>query len=69
MHFRATDYLKTTPVKPLPTRSEQLKALEDEIYDVLVIGGGSTGAGCALDSVSRDIYVIKSIKKIFKLKI
>ncbi|EFX67792.1 hypothetical protein DAPPUDRAFT_330721 [Daphnia pulex] len=55
LHFRDADYLKTKPVKPLPTRSEQLKALEDEIYDVLVIGGGATGAGCALDSVSRGL--------------
>ena len=49
----AADHLKARPTKPFPTRSEQLKALEDEVYDVLVIGGGATGAGCALDSVSR----------------
>lgn len=54
-HVLAADNLKSRPTKPLPTRSEQLKALEDEVYDVLVIGGGATGAGCALDSVSRGI--------------
>jgi alkyl hydroperoxide reductase subunit AhpF len=54
-HVHAGDSLKARPNKPFPTRSEQLKALEDEVYDVLVIGGGATGAGCALDSVSRGI--------------
>ncbi|KZS19393.1 glycerol-3-phosphate dehydrogenase, mitochondrial isoform X2 [Daphnia magna] len=54
-HVLAADNLKSRPTKPLPTRSEQLKALEDEVYDVLVIGGGATGAGCALDSVSRGL--------------
>jgi len=42
--------------KNLPTRSEQLKSLrEQEEFDVLVIGGGATGAGCALDSISRGL--------------
>lgn len=49
----AADHLKARPTKPLPSRTEQLKALEEEEYDVLVIGGGATGSGCALDSVSR----------------
>lgn len=49
----AADHLKSRPTKPLPSRSEQLKALQTEDYDVLVIGGGATGTGCALDSVSR----------------
>ncbi|XP_046444457.1 glycerol-3-phosphate dehydrogenase, mitochondrial-like isoform X1 [Daphnia pulex] len=55
LHVHAGDSLKARPNKPFPTRSEQLKALEDEVYDVLVIGGGATGAGCALDSVSRGL--------------
>ena len=46
----AGDHLKARPNKPLPTRSEQLKALEDEVYDVLVIGGGATGSGIANSS-------------------
>jgi glycerol-3-phosphate dehydrogenase len=54
-HVHAGDSLKARPNKPFPTRSEQMKALEDEVYDVLVIGGGATEAGCALDSVSRGI--------------
>ena len=35
---------------PLLTRKEQLTNLKETEYDVLVIGGGATGAGCALDS-------------------
>lgn len=59
----AADHLKARPTKPLPSRSEQLKALEDEVYDVLVVGGGATGAGCALDSVSRGIICIFTLAK------
>lgn len=33
-----------------------MKALQSgEQYDVLIIGGGATGAGCALDSVTRGL--------------
>lgn len=38
---------------PLPTREDMLKSLETEDYDVLVIGGGATGTGVALDATSR----------------
>ncbi|XP_041980743.1 glycerol-3-phosphate dehydrogenase, mitochondrial isoform X2 [Aricia agestis] len=42
--------------RPLPPRSEQVKALQaGHTYDVLIIGGGATGAGCALDSVTRGL--------------
>ena len=35
-------------------RSEQLKALENEIlWDIIVIGGGATGVGTALDAAAR----------------
>lgn len=54
----AADHLKARPTKPLPTRSEQLKSLQDEEFDVLVVGGGATGAGCALDSVSRGMFYL-----------
>ncbi|XP_039266240.2 glycerol-3-phosphate dehydrogenase, mitochondrial-like isoform X1 [Styela clava] len=41
---------------PLPSRAAQLKALEcTKEFDVLVIGGGATGCGVALDSVSRGL--------------
>lgn len=41
---------------PLPTRNEQLKALQSvKDFDILVIGGGATGSGVALDSISRGL--------------
>lgn len=39
--------------RSLPHRSDQIKSLQNESFDVLIIGGGATGAGCALDAVSR----------------
>jgi glycerol-3-phosphate dehydrogenase len=40
----------------IPTRSEQLTSLQsNEEYDVLVIGGGATGVGVALDAVTRGL--------------
>lgn len=42
--------------RTLPTRDEQIKSLQtEESFDVLIIGGGATGAGCALDSVTRGL--------------
>lgn len=42
---------------PLPTRKELLgrlaKAGKDNPFDVLIIGGGATGTGCALDAATR----------------
>lgn len=42
----------------LPSRAEQIKRLSstspDDPYDILVIGGGATGAGIAFDAASRD---------------
>lgn len=39
--------------RALPTRSECIKSLKSESFDVVIIGGGATGAGCALDAVTR----------------
>lgn len=40
--------------RKLPPRSEQMQVLQSgEEYDVLVIGGGATGAGVALDAITR----------------
>lgn len=40
----------------VPSRESQLKALQETPeYDVLIIGGGCTGAGVALDAVSRGL--------------
>nr|CAD7423145.1 unnamed protein product [Timema monikensis] len=41
--------------RTLPTRAEQIKSLETDSFDVLIIGGGASGAGCALDSVTRGL--------------
>lgn len=34
-------------------RDNRLKSIEDELYDVLIVGGGITGAGIALDAQTR----------------
>lgn len=39
-------------------RQEQLQAVEETTYDVLIIGGGITGAGIALDAVTRGLSVL-----------
>jgi glycerol-3-phosphate dehydrogenase len=40
-------------------RSEQLKKLrETPEYDLLVIGGGATGSGVALDAVTRGMALV-----------
>ncbi|KAL3281271.1 hypothetical protein HHI36_004484 [Cryptolaemus montrouzieri] len=41
--------------KPLPTREEILATLKKDSYDVLIIGGGATGVGCALDATTRGL--------------
>ncbi len=49
----------------LPSRAAQLRRLEDptnnntntNVFDVLVIGGGATGAGVALDAATRGLNV------------
>jgi glycerol-3-phosphate dehydrogenase len=38
-------------------RASALARMEDETLDVLVIGGGVTGCGCALDAASRGLKV------------
>ncbi|KAH8276559.1 hypothetical protein KR018_007912, partial [Drosophila ironensis] len=48
--------MQSMPKISLPTRPQQIKSLmEDQDFDVLIIGGGATGAGCALDSVTRGL--------------
>ena len=43
----------------IPSRAEQLAALKNPShhFDVLIIGGGASGAGCALDAASRGLKV------------
>eukprot|EP00667_Euglena_gracilis_P005050 EG_transcript_5076 len=52
-----------TSIRDLPSREQQLHAVQqmaaqgDEV-DVLVIGGGATGAGVALDAVTRGLSTV-----------
>ena len=43
----------------LPSRKEQLAELQKpkQVFDLLIIGGGATGAGVALDAVTRGLNV------------
>ena len=43
------------PKEPLLPRSTMLESLKRDEFDVLVIGGGATGSGCALDAVTRGL--------------
>ncbi|XP_060922927.1 glycerol-3-phosphate dehydrogenase, mitochondrial [Limanda limanda] len=55
-HVAAEAELKAPFAHELPSRAAQLAALQTtEEFDVLVIGGGATGAGCALDAVTRNL--------------
>ncbi|HET6546856.1 MAG TPA: glycerol-3-phosphate dehydrogenase/oxidase [Solirubrobacter sp.] len=38
-------------------RHEALERMASEVFDVVVIGGGATGAGCALDAATRGLTV------------
>jgi len=44
--------------RPLPSRAERLAALAEARPDVLVIGGGITGAGLALDLAARGLATV-----------
>jgi len=39
------------------SRAEQLAALKNEVFDVVIVGGGCTGAGAALDAATRGLKV------------
>ncbi|KAI1715960.1 FAD dependent oxidoreductase domain-containing protein [Ditylenchus destructor] len=47
--------LNKRPSGALPTRKDLIQGLRDQEFDVLVIGGGATGAGVALDSQTRGL--------------
>ncbi|XP_066911549.1 glycerol-3-phosphate dehydrogenase, mitochondrial-like [Clytia hemisphaerica] len=53
----ATQSQRDEYLKPLPSRNDLLKRLQspDEEFDVLVIGGGATGCGVALDAQTRGL--------------
>lgn len=39
------------------SRNERIQQLKQEVFDVLIIGGGATGSGCALDAATRGLRV------------
>lgn len=42
----------------MKSRAEELKQIEKQSFDVCVIGGGATGAGCALDAQLRGLRTV-----------
>ena len=42
----------------MKTRAEALESISEKSFDVCVVGGGATGAGCALDSQLRGIKTV-----------
>ena len=56
------DQLRDIPAKErmkfdwkLKSRSENIKDLRTEEYDILIIGGGANGAGVVLDAAARGL--------------
>ncbi|MFK8162646.1 MAG: FAD-dependent oxidoreductase [Lewinella sp.] len=45
-------------MKPTPHRETKIKKLRTDKFDLVVIGGGITGAGVALDAASRGLNVV-----------
>uniref|UniRef100_A0A8C9SFR1 Glycerol-3-phosphate dehydrogenase, mitochondrial n=1 Tax=Scleropages formosus TaxID=113540 RepID=A0A8C9SFR1_SCLFO len=55
-HVEAAEQVQMTHQDELPSRQAQLATLKStEEFDILVIGGGATGSGCALDAVTRNL--------------
>ncbi|KAJ8416964.1 hypothetical protein AAFF_G00328420 [Aldrovandia affinis] len=55
-HVEAVEQEKMPFQDEFPSRQAQLSALQStEEFDVLVVGGGATGAGCALEAVTRNL--------------
>ncbi|XP_008936216.1 PREDICTED: glycerol-3-phosphate dehydrogenase, mitochondrial-like, partial [Merops nubicus] len=56
VHVRAAEPVLVPLRDHFPSREEQIVALQSGgEFDVLVIGGGATGCGCALDAVTRGL--------------
>mmetsp|Transcript_85668 Transcript_85668/g.228414 ORF Transcript_85668/g.228414 Transcript_85668/m.228414 type:complete len:663 (-) Transcript_85668:20-2008(-) len=52
--LKCEDGTSVLPWMP-PTREEQKQKLKTEYFDILVIGGGATGSGVAMDAASRGL--------------
>lgn len=46
-------------------RSDAFARLQDQVFDICIVGGGATGAGCALDAASRGYKVLLVEKEDF----
>ena len=49
--------LKSSSSKPPQTATANQDANEDQQFDLLIVGGGATGAGVAVDAVTRGLKV------------
>lgn len=59
--FAAAPNKVERPRAHIPPRDQQIQSLKNDTFDVLIIGGGATGVGCALDSCTRGMILILSI--------
>ncbi|KAL7346848.1 glycerol-3-phosphate dehydrogenase [Encephalitozoon intestinalis] len=41
----------------VPTREAMMERLRSEVFDLIIVGAGSSGAGCALDGATRGLKV------------
>lgn len=48
---------RNDPFKPPPSRDSLIHSLKNDTFDLLIIGGGATGVGCALDATTRGLKV------------
>ncbi|NWU99680.1 GPDM protein, partial [Upupa epops] len=56
VRVQAAEAVTVPKSKDFPTREQQILALQTTSeFDVLVIGGGATGCGCALDAATRGL--------------
>ena len=51
------DGVDTVPPMDARQRAQDLARMRDEVFDIVVIGGGVTGAGVALDAATRGLSV------------
>ncbi|XP_054237082.1 glycerol-3-phosphate dehydrogenase, mitochondrial [Indicator indicator] len=56
VHVQAAEAVGVPLKDHFPTREQQIETLKTTSeFDVLIIGGGATGCGCALDAVTRGL--------------
>lgn len=45
--------------RKIPSREETTGSLKEKEYDLLIIGGGASGAGVAVDAATRGQYIFQ----------